>query len=92
MWDALSELAWYSAPLAVFAADFGHRCRARKQAAMIGLMGVALPLFGALLMMGVIGAAVRASTFYQPSVAPNVGMALWSQVASEGRTLVGVDV
>ena len=91
VWTGLSELAFYVAPLALFGADFGHRSRGRRQVVMTGLMGVALPLFATLLLVGVIGAATNASPFYKPSLQPNVAMALWSEAAASalpGRRMI----
>jgi hypothetical protein len=49
---------------------------------MAGLMGAALPLFGVLLLVGTVGVATGASSFYRPSLNPNVAMALWSHAAN----------
>jgi hypothetical protein len=54
-------------------------------------MGVALPLFVTLLLVGAIGAATHASPFYQPSLEPTVAMALWSRAAGSalpGRRMI----
>jgi hypothetical protein len=78
----LSLLALYVGPLVFLAADFGYRLQARKQVALTAAMGVVLPLFGTLLLVGLIGVATAASPYYQPSLEPTVAMALWSNVAS----------
>jgi hypothetical protein len=81
-WIGFSWLAWYVMPVGIFAAEFGYRCRNRRDVAFLGLTGVAVPLFVSLLAAGVIGTAVGHSDLYQPSLAPSVGMALWSHAAS----------
>jgi hypothetical protein len=91
VWSCLSDLAFYVAPLALVAANFGHASRGRRQVVTTGLMGVALPLFATLLLAGVIGAATLASPFYQPSLEPTVAMALWSHAARSalpGRMMI----
>ena len=90
-WHGLSLLAFYVAPLAFLAANFGHRSHRRKSVAMIALVGIAAPLAGTLLSVGVINVALIAAGFYQPSLQPSVTMALWGHVARSalpGRTLV----
>ena len=84
-WRRLSLLAAYVAPLALLAADFGHRCRERRQEAMTGLMGIGLPLFGTLVVVGVINAVTLASPLYQPSLSPSILLALWSQTARSAQ-------
>jgi hypothetical protein len=91
IWEEFSMLAFYVAPLALLAADLGHRSQGRRQVAILGLMGVALPLFVVLFLVGVIGTATYASGYYQPSLEPTVAMALWSKAARSalpGRVLV----
>ncbi len=83
-WQGFSQLAWYAAPLGVFAADFGYRIARRRDVAALGLVGVALPLFGSLLIPAAIGVAVGHSDMYQPSLMPDVAMALWAHAAHEG--------
>jgi hypothetical protein len=54
-------------------------------------MGIALPLFGTLLLLGVIGAATHVSSYYVPSLQPNIAMALWSKAAGSalpGRMMI----
>lgn len=90
-WSEFSMLAMYVAPLALLAADLGRRSHGRKQVAIFSLMGVALPVFVALFLVGVIGTATHASYYYQPSLQPTVAMALWSKAARSalpGRVLV----
>jgi hypothetical protein len=77
----LSLLAFYAGPLIFLAADFGYRVQGRQQVVMIAGIGVVLPLCGTLLLVGVIGLATLASPYYQPSLEPNVAMALWSKAA-----------
>jgi hypothetical protein len=87
-WHGLSVLAFYTAPLALLAANFGYRLRERRAVANAALMGLAVPLFGTLLIVGAIEIATWKSRFYQPSLNPNVAMALWGQAA--GRFLPGL--
>lgn len=77
----LSHLALLVAPLALLAADFGSRIAKRREVTLTGLTGLALPLFGAMILSVAIGVATGASRLYQPSLAPTVGMALFSGVA-----------
>jgi hypothetical protein len=77
LWHGLSLLGFYVAPLALLAANFGCRSAARKQVGMTALMGIAVPLFGTLLFVGVIAIATFHSQCYRPSLNPNVAMALW---------------
>ena len=91
VWAEFSMLAFYVAPLALLAADLGRRSRGRRQVAILGLVGLALPLFATLFLVGVIGTATHASPYYQPSLEPTVAMALWSKAARSalpGRILV----
>ncbi|HXS95585.1 MAG TPA: hypothetical protein VN736_13360 [Candidatus Limnocylindrales bacterium] len=83
----LSLLALYVGPLIFLAADFGYRMEGRRQIAMAGAVGLVLPLFGTLLLVGAISSATLASPYYQPSLEPTVAMALWSKVA--GSALPG---
>lgn len=81
-WNGLAMLSFYVAPLAFLAADFGYRSRERKQVDTLAVLGLALPLFATLLVVAVIDVATAASGSYQPSLQPNVAMALWAHVAS----------
>jgi hypothetical protein len=83
----LSLLAIYVGPLVFLAADSGYRLEGRRQIAMAGGVGLVLPLFGTLLLVGIIASATLASPYYQPSLEPTVAMALWSKVA--GSALPG---
>jgi len=90
-WSQFSMLAFYVAPLSFITADFGHRSHSRRQVAILGLIGLALPLFVVLFLVGLIGTATHASPYYQPSLQPTVAMALWSKAARSalpGRILV----
>jgi len=54
-------------------------------------MGFAVPLFAVLMMIGVTNVATVKSSFYQPSLNPNVVMALWGHAARSslpGRMLI----
>jgi hypothetical protein len=80
-WHGLSELMLYAGPLIFLASVFGHRMRTRRDAARMAAMGVALPLFGTVLLVRVISFATYGAGFYRPSLVPNVAMALWSGAA-----------
>jgi hypothetical protein len=82
LWQDFSRLAFSVAPLALLAANFGYRSRDRKAVAMTALAGMAVPLAGMLLLIGIIGVATIHSGLYRPSVTPNVAMALWSYAAT----------
>lgn len=91
VWAEFSMLAFYVAPLALFAADLGSRSHGRRQVMTLGLTGLVLPLFVVLFLVGLIGAATHASPYYQPSLEPTVAMALWSKAAQSvlpGRILI----
>jgi hypothetical protein len=77
-WHCLSRLTLYMGPLILLAAVFGHRLRTRREAALMASMGVALPLFGTVLIVYVISFATYGAGYYRPSLTPNVAMALWS--------------
>jgi hypothetical protein len=74
LWQGLSQVAFYVAPLVFFAANFGYRSAGRKSVGMTGLMGIAVPLAGTLLLVGMIGIATTKSGLYVPSLDPNVAM------------------
>ncbi len=78
---SLSLLAFYVAPLLLVAADYAARIAGRKQVVLSGLTGLALPIFGALILSVVLGVATGASPLYRPSLNPTVAMALFSGVA-----------
>jgi hypothetical protein len=81
-WRGFTELITFAAPLGLLAADLAPRLHARGKVGRACVAGVAIPLFGALLLVGVIDTATYASPFYQPSLNANVFMALWSKAAS----------
>jgi hypothetical protein len=82
LWQGLSQLAFSVAPLIFLAANFGHRCHRRKSVEMTALLGIAAPLAGTLLSVGVINVALIAAGFYLPSLQPNIAMALCRHAAS----------
>ncbi len=82
LWQGLSRLVFYAGPLALLASNFGYRSQSRKQVTMIGLGGLVLPIFGTLLLTGLINIATLNSPVYQASLNPTVGMALWAHAAS----------
>jgi hypothetical protein len=79
LWHGLSWLVSYVGPLAFLAADFGNRNQKRREVVKVGLWGLVVPLWGTLLVVSFIGLATFATPFYQPSLEPNVIMALWGQ-------------
>jgi hypothetical protein len=82
---------FYVAPLGFLAGNLGHVVKGRKQLALTAAMGFALPLFATVLIIGVMNVATVKSSFYQPSLNPNVGMALWGHAAKSsllGRMLI----
>lgn len=99
---AISHLDWnpiligYAAPLALFAASLVNSSQCRRSVAKTALLGFALPLFGSVLLIGVTNVATFYSGLYQPSLEPNIPMALWSNTAASavpGRMLiVGITV
>ncbi len=63
LWQGLSQLAFYLAPSVFLAASFGYRSAGRKTVAMTALMGIAAPLAGTLILVGIIGIATMESGF-----------------------------
>lgn len=91
LWQGFSVLMFYVAPLAFFAASYGRRVQSRNQVAAMGAFGFAIPLFGTVLILGVLNVATLKSPFYLPSLNPNVSMALWGHAAASalpGRMLI----
>jgi hypothetical protein len=68
LWHGVSLMSFYVAPLALLAANYGHRSDGRKSIAKFALMGVALPLFGTLLFIEIVCV---------PSGLPNISTALF---------------
>ena len=90
-WQGISRLMFYTAPLGFLAGSFGNRVQGRRQLALTAAMGFALPLFVTLLLIGVMNVATIKSPIYQPSLNPNVPMALWAHAARSslpGRMLL----
>lgn len=81
IWSGFTELAAYLIPFGFLAAGLAPRLRNRTHAGLAVSVGVAAPLFFTLLMAGVIGVVTHASVVYQPSLTPNVGMALFGKAA-----------
>ena len=66
-WSEFSMLALYVAPLALLAADLGRRSSRPQAGSNFQFRWeLALPLFVALFLVGVIGTATHASPYYQP--------------------------
>lgn len=77
IWIGLSRLLFYAAPLGFLAGSFGGGGGGRRELAKLAAWGFGVPLFVAVALVGVINAATLHSGYYQPSMAPNVLMALW---------------
>jgi cytosine/uracil/thiamine/allantoin permease len=58
-WRQVPFLFFYFAPLALLASDFGQRSRTRKEAALIGVVGLALSFAVSLFVAGFIGQAAH---------------------------------
>ena len=78
----LSQFGAYAAPLGLLAAEYALRVPNRKQVALAVGIGVTLPMFLALSLSTIVGAATAASIYYQPSLNPTIAMALWSHAAN----------
>jgi hypothetical protein len=81
IWWGFSELVAYLVPFGFLAAGMARRLRDRKQASVTVAMGVTLPLFVSLLVTAIISVATRQSFIYQPSLEPNMAMALFGRAA-----------
>jgi hypothetical protein len=90
-WRGLSLLMFHVAPLGVLAGNVGYFIQGRRELVLTAAMGFALPLFGTVMMIGVMNVATVKSPYYQPSLNPNVLMALWGHAAGSslpGRMLI----
>ena len=58
-WRRVSYLIFYFAPLALLASDFGHRTRTRKEAMLIGLIGLTVPFAASLFAAAFMAQATR---------------------------------
>ena len=81
VWSGMSRLGFAVGPVAFLAADFAGSNWSAKHIGRAALMGVALPVGVGLFLVGVMNAATLASGYYQPSLEPNLAMALWGQAA-----------
>ncbi|MCX6599924.1 MAG: hypothetical protein NTV70_26525 [Acidobacteria bacterium] len=79
---AMSNLAQYAAPFGLLTAQYASRMPSRRTVALTILTGVTLPVFGVMLLSGFVAVATRNSDLYQPSLSPNVGMALFAHTAA----------
>ncbi|MBN9660524.1 MAG: hypothetical protein J0H49_20210 [Acidobacteria bacterium] len=84
VWRGFALLVATLAPLALIAAGWGSRIQGRKPIAYAASFGWAMPLFVAMLLVGVVKVSVGSSEFYQPSLQPSVTMALWAKSARSG--------
>lgn len=80
-WLGIAELAAWVVPGAFLCAQFASRISTRKDIVKASFAGLAAPAFAALMLIGMIGTATHASTFYRPSLRPTAAMALWSWAA-----------
>ncbi len=81
LWYGIGKLSFYIAPLAFLAAEYVGPKQARTPIRKLATMGLALPICGGLFMVGLLEVATHASTYYQPSLEPNIAMALWGKAA-----------
>ncbi len=91
-WIGLSWLAFSVGPIVFLASGLCHHLHEPKQVTLTAGMGIAVPLFGTLLVADVIARATFASEYYQPSLIPTVWMAVRSdvsRVAIPGLVLIG---
>ncbi len=71
LWQGLSRLVFYAGPLALLASNFGYRSQSRRQATMIGLGGFVLPIFGTLMLTGLINIATLDSSRLPAELEPD---------------------
>jgi hypothetical protein len=93
LWTGSSRLVFAVGPLAFLAASLCSRARRRRDVALTALTGLALPLFGTVLVVSLICIATARSEFYRPSLNPNIAMAMWGNAAARAlswRMMVAV--
>ncbi|MGJ5820614.1 hypothetical protein [Paludibaculum fermentans] len=81
IWQGLSVVALYVAPFGYFAAGWGRRTAGRRQIVAATAWGLALPLFAALLLVGISNAATHSSPYAEQGMNPNIAMAMWGGAA-----------
>jgi len=81
LWTGGSQLAAYAAPLLFLAARMARPDYTPGEILKIAVMGVLVPLGGGLLVVGALCAATLSSGYYQPSLNPDIAMALWGRAA-----------
>jgi hypothetical protein len=82
LWRGLSLAAVYVAPLSILAANYGRLLETRAGVLKTTMTGIALPLFGTLILVAIIEVATGHSSLYQPSLNPSIAMALWSHASA----------
>lgn len=82
IWRGVARLGFYVAPLAFFAADYAGAKASVPRIRMLAVMGLAVPICAGLTIVGMLNVATHASPYYQPSLNPNIAMALWGKAAS----------
>jgi hypothetical protein len=91
LWRGVSHLTFYAAPLCFLAGRLAQGVRGRGQQTKAAIFGIAVPLFVVLMMIGVTNAATAKSRVYQPSLNPDLAMALLgkaSRIDLWGRAFV----
>ena len=81
-WDGWVRLASWCAPLLLVAADSASGLKSTGAIRGVALWGIIAPLSATLLLIGFSVAAVFSAGYYQPSLQPNIAMALWGKAAN----------
>ena len=82
----VSKLAFDLAPLALLASAYAQRLTSEKEVLRTATLGFALPVGASLFVMSAINFATSQSSLYQPSLTPNIAMALWGGSAASAKT------
>ena len=79
---SLNRLALGVAPMAFLAANLGARLQSSRHVLSTAALGLALPLWVSVFLVGLVNMATFHSRFYQPSNGPTIAMALMGGVSS----------
>ena len=90
LWNLVPSLVFYIGAPILLACSLARRMEDRKAVWKTAGAGLVLPLFGALLIVGIGNVAVFRSAWYRPSLEPNVAMGLWSGTVQAGRLAAGL--
>lgn len=82
----VSKLAFDLAPLGLLASAYAQRLTSEKEVLRTATLGFALPVGASLFVMSAINFATSQSSLYQPSLIPNIAMALWGDSAASAKT------